>query len=291
MSKQPDSKPNERSSGTVEINHQLWNSFHEIAQTILSSFDLNRILDDMSRRIVEAGILRSVMIALVNHDKHEVEVVRSLRLFPDNEHLRFDPDLKPGELGKYLEKEDSVMGFRYDLDDENITAVVAKTGELQIIDSQEDTRLDRRFDDDATDWKHQGKIAYFIPVKHGNRVVAVVATGSRAREKEQTLERIDLMEPLLDLFAIALHNASLYKELHETNEAPGMPGDQLVAHMSKLDPTLATILITGWNLDKDGDRLAPFDYFLQKPFTDLGFLHQTVNDAKALHAQRASSKD
>ena len=161
----------------------------------------------------------SVMIALVDHDKHEVEVVRSLRLFPDNEHLRFDPDLKPGELGKYLEEEDSVIGFRYDLDDENITAVVAKTGELQIIDSQKDTRLDRRFDHDASDWKHDSKIAYFIPVKHGDRVVAVVATGSRAGEKEQTLERIDLMEPLLDLFAIALHNASLYKELHETNEA------------------------------------------------------------------------
>ncbi len=194
-------------------------SYHEIAQVILSSFDLDHILDNLSRRIIEAGILRSAMVALVDHDKHEVEVVRSFRLDQDYEHLRHDLDLKPGELAKYLQEEDAVIGFRYDLDDKNVTAVVAKTGKLHIIDSKTDSRLDRRFDHEHSDWNQDRKIAYFIPVKHGDQVVAVIATGSLGSEKKQTLERIELIQPLLDLFAVALHNARLYRELHETNEA------------------------------------------------------------------------
>jgi nitrogen-specific signal transduction histidine kinase len=194
-------------------------SYHEIAQLVVSTFDLEHILDVLSHRIVETGILRSVTLALVNESKQEIVVVRSLRLDPENDHLRHDPTLKPGELAKHMLVEETVLGFRYDLDDANITAVAAKTGELQILESSKDDRLDDRFDTDPENWEQTRKVAYFIPVKHGDRVVAVIATASHEDEREQTLERIDLMEPLLDLCAIALHNARLYRDLEESNKA------------------------------------------------------------------------
>ena len=193
-------------------------SYHEIAQLVVSTFDLEHILDVLSHRIVETGTIRSVMLALVNNKRKEIVVVRSLRLDPTHDHLRHDTTLKPGELAKYLQVEESVLGFRYDLDDPNITAVAARTGELQILDSPKDDRLDGRFDNDSEYWERTRKIAYFIPVKRGDQVVAVIATASHENERAQTLERIELMEPLLDLCAIALHNAGLYRDLEESNK-------------------------------------------------------------------------
>ena len=194
-------------------------SLHEIAEIVLSSLDLDRILDNLSRKIVEAGILRSVMLAVVDHENNAIEVVRSMRLNPADEFRRRDPDLRPGELAKYLREEPAVIGFRYDLDDDNITAVCAKTGKLRVLESHHDAMLDSRFDNNPEYWENEKKVAYFIPVKHGDRVVAVIATGSTAAEKQITLERIELMTPMLDLFAIALNNANLYRELQQSNEA------------------------------------------------------------------------
>ena len=70
---------------------------------------------------------------------------------------------------------------------------------------------------------------------------------------------------------------------------PGMPGDQLTPHLLRIDPTLATILITGWHLEEDSERRAPFDFYLQKPFRDLDLLRQAIEDAKTLHKQRVAA--
>jgi len=46
---------------------------------------------------------------------------------------------------------------------------------------------------------------------------------------------------------------------------PGMPGDALAEELKTSDPSVVTILITGWDLDDDDDRLTHFDFALQKP--------------------------
>jgi FixJ family two-component response regulator len=68
-----------------------------------------------------------------------------------------------------------------------------------------------------------------------------------------------------------------------------MPGDQLVPHLRRLDPLLSTILITGWNLEDVPERRETFDFYLQKPFSDIRLLHDAVHDAKALHDSRQSA--
>jgi CheY-like chemotaxis protein len=47
---------------------------------------------------------------------------------------------------------------------------------------------------------------------------------------------------------------------------PGLPGDQLARRLRELDPSLVTVLITGWNLGEGDARLEPFDFYLRKPF-------------------------
>ena len=64
-------------------NERLLAAFHQIGQTILSPLDLDQILDNMGRHIAEAGIFRSLMIALVDESTQSVEVVRNFFRFPD----------------------------------------------------------------------------------------------------------------------------------------------------------------------------------------------------------------
>jgi CheY-like chemotaxis protein len=72
---------------------------------------------------------------------------------------------------------------------------------------------------------------------------------------------------------------------------PGMPGDQLMPHLKRLDSSLSTILITGWNLEDAPERREPFDFYLQKPFSDISLLHNAVQNAKALREQRHSAAE
>lgn len=69
---------------------------------------------------------------------------------------------------------------------------------------------------------------------------------------------------------------------------PGLPGDQLMQEIRHLDPAVAGVLITGWEVDEDDVRAARFDLRLQKPFEDLGFLGRTIVEAIALHDRRSS---
>ena len=70
---------------------------------------------------------------------------------------------------------------------------------------------------------HGGKVAYFIPIKMGDRVLGVLATASTRAEKADTLETIEAMQPLVDQIAIALEHARFYeasqREIAERKQA------------------------------------------------------------------------
>jgi signal transduction histidine kinase/DNA-binding response OmpR family regulator len=67
---------------------------------------------------------------------------------------------------------------------------------------------------------------------------------------------------------------------------PEMRGDLVAEAMRQVDPTLATVLITGWQLDADHPSLAFFDFYLQKPFNELDEILHTVGEAVDLHRRR-----
>jgi FixJ family two-component response regulator len=67
---------------------------------------------------------------------------------------------------------------------------------------------------------------------------------------------------------------------------PGVPGDQVAKEVRRLDPEVATVLVTGWALGADDPRLALFDFHLEKPFADLRGVEAVVARAIELHGQR-----
>ena len=56
--------------------------------------------------------------------------------------------------------------------------------------------------------------------------------------------------------------------------------------MRSVDPEIVTVLITGWKLDPDDERLVAFDFLAQKPFDDLHEVEAIVERALLLKGSR-----
>lgn len=139
-----------------------------MGESLLASLDSDEILD--------AGIFRSLMVALV--DGEQIEVVRSF-FIDENGNKRII---------------ENRLGLRYELDGDNISADIVRKGELEIIEGW-DERFDRRVSDLV---KVANQVSYFLPIKKGNEVIAVLATGSEREDKDKVLSRINAMQPLLN---------------------------------------------------------------------------------------------
>ena len=193
--------------------NRLLAAFEHIGQATLSSLDLEQLLDTLATQVIKTGIFRSLMIALVDEETDSIVVVRSL-IHEDlafNKKFGLDEDLFRPAATVPIQTVADFVGFRYSLNEDNITAITARIGEMQVVDEWSNT-LDKR----ANTWQErQGKVAYFIPVKREDRVLAVLATGSKMEDKEAVLARIDSMQPLLAQIAIALEHAKLYAQVQK----------------------------------------------------------------------------
>lgn len=187
-------------SRQLEEHSQLLAAYRAIGQMLLSSLDLDQVLDMLGQQITKNGIFRSLMIALVDHRTQQVEVVRG---------FRSTTETAEGFISSVRRKPIA----RYSLGDRNITAQVAREGQMCIIDGW-DERLDTQFDPDTA----SKKVSFFIPIIYAGRVLAVLGTGCDPREKEATLERIGAMQPLLEAAAISLDHAYLHRELKASEE-------------------------------------------------------------------------
>ena len=199
-------------SGIADKN-RLLAAFEQISHATLSSLDLEQLLDTLATQVIKTGLFRSLMIALVDEATDSIVVVRSLI----NEGLGFNKKFGPNEevirpaAAVPIQSTADVVGFRYSLNDDNVTAMTARTGEMQVLDEWSDT-LDQRAN---TRQERQGKAAFFIPVKREDRVLAVMATGSQMEDKQAVLARIESMQPLLAQIAIALEHAKLYAQVQK----------------------------------------------------------------------------
>ena len=68
---------------------------------------------------------------------------------------------------------------------------------------------------------------------------------------------------------------------------PGIPGDRVFREMLQADPSLISVLITGWELLNGDSRLSLFDFRIQKPFDDLDKVQDIVAQAVELHEERS----
>jgi len=219
----------------------LFERSQQISQIILSKLDSNQIIEALSEQIILGGIFRSLMVALVDEETQIVRVVGSFiyeEIEPNHEELQ--------TAKRKLKAYPNIKGLQYQFDDDNITAVTARTGTMQIIEEW-DERLDTKVNSLE---ERRGKVAYFIPIKQGERVLAVLATGSQIEEKERTLVQIDMMTPLWDQVAIALDHARLYETLQ-----------QQVAKREQIEKSLRTSEERFRTLFRD----APVAYFSVQP--------------------------
>jgi len=191
---------------------RLLAAFHQVALTMLSSLDLDELLDNLAGELIKVGVFRSLVIALVDESDRSVEVVRSFQ----NRTWKEKGVVFPVELMDERETGFSPVGRRHHLDeesDEDILLEVARNGEMRIelFSAETDKPVERITE------KHREKWGYFIPVKDGDRVLAVLATGSWIEEKDIVLQRIGVMQPLLDQVVIALRHRQAEEALrHES---------------------------------------------------------------------------
>ena len=66
---------------------------------------------------------------------------------------------------------------------------------------------------------------------------------------------------------------------------PGCAGDVVASQAREQDRRLTTVLMTGWSLSCDDERLKPFDFLLQKPFDDRQ-ARRVVDEAVLMSRQR-----
>jgi signal transduction histidine kinase len=197
----------------IAVKNRLLAAFEQIGQPTLSSLDLEQQLDTLATQVIKTGLFRSLMIALVEEETDSIVVVRSLihQGLAFNKEFALDEDVSRPAASVPIQTLSDVVGFRYSLSDDNITAMTARTGEMQVLDEWSEA-LDERYNNRQ---ERRGKVAYFIPVKREDRVLAVMATGSQMEDKEAVLARIDSMQPLLAQIAIALEHAKLYAQVQK----------------------------------------------------------------------------
>ena len=71
----------------------------------------------------------------------------------------------------------------------------------------------------------------------------------------------------------------------------GISGDQVLKQVKEIDPQVATVLITGWDLPDSDMRVTAFDFRVQKPFDDLDEVEEAVAQAIELQDQRAEKRN
>jgi len=262
----------------LQEKERFLSAFHQIGQTALESLALDEILDNLAWLVIEAGIFRSLMVALVHELTRTVEVVRNYVCTSDSSD---GVERAPGSFirvsdrgtlspnGRIAISDRKTTNIIYSLEDDNITAEVARTGQMQVIEGWSE-----KFDEGAGDPEgRRNQVAYFIPVKQRNRVLAVLATGSEAEDKEEILRRIEVMQPLLDQVAIALNHARLFAQVREGRQRLRELSRRLVAVQEDERRAIARELH-----DEIGQELTGLKMLLEMSAQAAGNTHQNPLD-------------
>ena len=174
---------------------------NRIDRAILSAFDQKTILDMLCTQFIEVCGFRSLMIALVDEKAGVIRVVRSANRYPEK-----------------VEYDERLVGLTRDLQGKDILAEVVGTGEMKIIVEWDEDRFATDTVPRGTDLRkaYADKVSYFVPIKARDRVIGVLGTGSPLVEKEEKLERIKGMQPIIDHIALALQHIQMVEVLRET---------------------------------------------------------------------------
>ena len=105
---------------------------------------------------------------------------------------------------------------------------------------------------------------------------------SKKYEVEAALDASEALEAFApDRFDLAMIDLGL----------PGEPGEAVAEKIRQIDPSVITVMMTGWELKPDDPRLTAFDFRLQKPFESLDRVEEVVAEAVTLHRARVKSQE
>jgi hypothetical protein len=101
----------EQSRKKLQKKEALLATFNQMGQNILSSLDVDQILDSLAQQIAHAGIFRSLTISVVDTTRNEYEVIRNY--ISRDEHGVEAPGMRLSSN----QSDDAVVGLRRSLDD------------------------------------------------------------------------------------------------------------------------------------------------------------------------------
>ncbi len=204
--------------GGLSVAAPRWGTLVELGRTHREFQTLNRTVHDLLNtrdpapmfEILEQGILdtfhlRSLVIAVVNHEEGFVEKVHGYPAFP----------LHRGPLP-----------LRFDLSHPDILCDVARTGRTEVIDGWDPRYHEWLVQADGSVVSRQhprdfnaGQTAFFVPILARGRVIGVVCTGSTQESKPLVLREIERMRPFLHQVGATLSNISEIAEHRRAEEA------------------------------------------------------------------------
>ena len=221
---------------------RLLSAFQQIGQALLASMDLEQILDTLATQILQASIFRKISIACLDERTGDIEIVRSLACQMINGRAVSKSVLLPTG---------DAIGRRLPAKGKHVFSEVLRRRQMVVVNTEVDQVDGLDCLADETD-----ELVYLIPVKQGNRIVAVLATTSDYVEKAEMLQRIAVMQPLLDAVAIALEHARLYAGLqNQTQQLIRLErlhalGEMAVGVSHNLNNLLVAILVPAQFLQK-----------------------------------------
>lgn len=221
-----------------------------ISDSILSHTSLNDLLDALTHEIIATNLFRSLSITLIDNPTQNIQVVRRIH------------------RGQQINRDILTLP----LDTENIAGVVARTNHMEVIEGWDDRfAIDRNISKTAHIQAHENKISYFIPISQNKKVIAILATGSELQEKQQTLNRIKMLQPIIGQLAVAIRYAQLYQQAHQqtiqleaqvqTQQQDIEEKDQSLNAFQKIDQTLLNTLDIDQLLDALLEHIHLSKYF------------------------------
>jgi C4-dicarboxylate-specific signal transduction histidine kinase len=163
--------------------------FNRIGRSVLSSIDMDEVLDNLTFQVLEAGLFRSFMVALVDEQSQTPRIVRPF--------TRQGPSgAKPQALRQRVADKAAIQA--------------ACSGEMQIVESA--GQLSKHGQQDN---KRACQFFFYIPIKRSGQVLAILGTDCSPQERDMVQSRISTMGPLFDQIAIALEHAKANRRLEE----------------------------------------------------------------------------
>lgn len=194
-----------RQKEILEEKNRLIDAFQRIGQIVLSPLDMDEILANLARQVIEAGIFRTLMLAMVDEAEGVFHVVRDYSITEDGQiwESARDPDRRTNR------------GRVFSIQDPGDSGAMAIREKRLVIKEGFGFALKPQPEGPDDDYK----VAYFLPILGREGCVrALLGTASGKEEREVILHRIEVMQPLLGEVAIALEHADLYRALAEERE-------------------------------------------------------------------------